>query len=446
MPAFTFIDLFAGIGGFRLALDRLGGRCLHFSEINRDAIATYCTNFKESAEANLGDITRIGQLPPHDLLVGGVPCQSWSIAGKNLGFADDRGELWNDAISLLQQAKPKAFLFENVKGLADPRNAEALTYILERIRAAGYFAEYFVVNSADYGVPQHRIRIYIVGFQKREHLLAFRLPKPMPLNSRLGDVLQTPTFLKGRGIQFDLFGQPLVEQSRGLAATNGENDYFLFNDLRGGPTTVHSWDIMPTTARQKSICLLLLKNRRKKQYGPLDGNPLSLRHLQALDKSIGYADLDELVATKILKTVVAGDEVRYEFKNGKISTGLNGVNRIFLPGAAVFPTLTASDARDFITTQSLVSKNALDRKEEFIETVYKPGLYRKLTKQECCQMQGFPVGFHLPENRAKWMKLLGNSVSVPVIEQIGLAMVQTGVFGLAPARFAGVRPVGVSAS
>ncbi|MEZ5452647.1 MAG: DNA (cytosine-5-)-methyltransferase [Thiothrix sp.] len=155
---FTFIDLFAGIGGFRLALDHLGGKCLNFSEIHSDAINTYCTNFREDGGLNLGDITKVKRLPAHDILTAGVPCQSWSIAGKNLGFDDDRGQLWNDTIYLLNQSRPKAFIFENVKGLADPRNQSALAYILARIRQAGYFAKHFVLNSSDYGVPQDRIR------------------------------------------------------------------------------------------------------------------------------------------------------------------------------------------------------------------------------------------------------------------------------------------------
>jgi DNA (cytosine-5)-methyltransferase 1 len=87
---FTFIDLFSGIGGFRIALSNIGGECQNFSEINNDAINTYCTNFQESADGNLGDITKIKELPQHDILTAGVPCQSWSIAGKNLGFDDDR--------------------------------------------------------------------------------------------------------------------------------------------------------------------------------------------------------------------------------------------------------------------------------------------------------------------------------------------------------------------
>lgn len=186
---FTFIDLFAGIGGFKMALSNNGGHCLGFSEINQDAINTYCDNFEIESSYNLGDITKIKELPPHDLLTAGVPCQSWSIAGKNLGFDDDRGQLWNDTIYLLQQSQPKAFIFENVKGLVDPRNQKSLAYILERIAKAGYYAKYFVINSFDYGVPQNRIRVYIIGFHKQEYLEKFALPKPTDKKRTLGDIL-----------------------------------------------------------------------------------------------------------------------------------------------------------------------------------------------------------------------------------------------------------------
>ena len=112
MGDFSFIDLFAGIGGFRLALESVGGHCLGFSEIAPDAINTYCANFNESEDGNFGDITKIKDLPRHDFMTAGVPCQSWSIAGKNLGFDDDRGQLWNDTLYLLNKVRPKAFIFE----------------------------------------------------------------------------------------------------------------------------------------------------------------------------------------------------------------------------------------------------------------------------------------------------------------------------------------------
>ncbi|MFN5301857.1 MAG: DNA cytosine methyltransferase, partial [Pseudanabaena sp.] len=238
---FTFIDLFAGIGGFKMALSNNGGNCIGFSEINKDAINTYCDNFEIDPSYNLGDITRIKELPAHDFLTAGVPCQSWSIAGKNLGFDDDRGQLWNDTIYLLQQSKPKSFIFENVKGLVDPRNKKALSYILERIQKAGYFANYFVINSFDYGVPQNRIRIYIIGFREKKYLQRFILPNSCNRKLKLGDILDikarksTPNKI----VQMDLFGNIVESKTMSLSSTNGFNDYFLFNDLRNGHTTIH---------------------------------------------------------------------------------------------------------------------------------------------------------------------------------------------------------------
>ena len=171
---FTFIDLFAGIGGFKMALSNNAGDCVGFSEINQDAINTYCDNFQIDPSSNLGDITKIKELPQQKI--------------------DNK--------------------------------------IVER----------------------------------------------------------------------DIFGNIIESKSMSLSNTNGFNDYFLFNDLRNGQTTIHSWDIIETTQRQKNICLLLLRNRRKSNYGELDGNPLSLEHFQNLDSSIKQEEIDELVQLEILKS------------------------------------------------------------------------------------------------------------------------------------------------
>ncbi|MDB9308054.1 DNA (cytosine-5-)-methyltransferase [Aphanizomenon sp. CS-733/32] len=487
---FTFIDLFAGIGGFKMALSNNGGQCLGFSEINKDAINTYCENFQIDPSSNLGDITKIKELPPHDLLTAGVPCQSWSIAGKNLGFDDDRGQLWNDTIYLLQQSKPKAFIFENVKGLVDPRNKKALSYVLQRIEQAGYHANYFVINSFDYGVPQNRIRLYIIGFKKKEYLQKFSLPKSTDKKLKLGDILGIlpQQQIDNQIVEKDIFGNIVESKRMSLSSTNGFNDYFLFNDLRNGHTTIHSWDIIETTQRQKDICLLLLKNRRKSNYGELDGNPLSLEHFQGLDSSIKQTEIDELVQLEILKSeqyrfiikkynikdltkdeqillsftnnaeiivdrlkiqrvfklekmsikktieslqeknIIECAEIRYDFKNTKISTGLFGVSRIFLPSSDIFPTLVASDTNDFITLKTIEALNHHDFKNKFIKEVYESREFRKITKSEACLIQGFPQDFKLPESRPRWMKLIGNSVSVPVIDKLCKAIVETGVF------------------
>ena len=488
---FTFIDLFSGIGGFRMALENNGGECLHFSEISTDAVTAYCANSNEPIEKNLGDITKVKELPKHNILTAGVPCQSWSIAGRNLGFDDDRGQLWNDTIFLLNQSKPDAFIFENVKGLVDPRNKKALNYILERIKEAGYFANYYVLNSFDYGVPQNRIRIYIIGFKNKEFADKFKIPKPLDQKIKLAAILSDfneKIIETENEMPRDLFGEIITQKSMSLSTSNGLNDYFLFNDLRNGHSTIHSWDILETTERQKKICYLLLKNRRKSAYGDLDGNPLSLQHFQDLDKTITEKELEELLELKILKKeyytfkidkskiekltedetlllsfcednilimdklkmnrdlkvkkisisktilpliekgILQSNEERYDFKNTKISTGIFGVNRVFLPTSNIFPTLVASDTNDFVTTKIINAKNEDDHKKQFVEKIYKKENYRRITKEEACMIQGFPKDYILPENRARWMKLVGNSVSVPVIEMLGKAILDTGVF------------------
>lgn len=483
MAGFSFVDLFAGIGGFHIALESVGGHCVGFSEISKDAIETYCANFNESKNNNLGDITKLKTLPNHDFMTAGVPCQSWSIAGKKLGFDDDRGQLWNDTLFLLNETRPKAFIFENVKGLADPRNKKALDYIMIRIKEAGYHAKKYLLNAYDYGVPQTRVRIYIVGFKEKKYLDRFHIPFPQSGMIQLSDVLDDCIIEKKTTGRENKARWSLSCNSQGF------NDYFLFNDLRNGGTTIHSWDIEKTTRRQKEICYILLCNRRKGKYGILDGNALSLAHFQEIDHSVSLEELEELVRINIMKHspyyydicdsnevlseeeefllschdnnrimvdrlklnkefkkrkinvietlkkledrgIVKCTEIRYDFKNTKISTGLNGINRIFLPSSKIYPTLVASDTNDYVSTEMIEADSIEEWKERFLEKIFTPKKYRKITKSEACRIQGFPQDFLLPDSRARWMHLIGNSVAVPVVRMLARSVVSTGVFDI----------------
>ena len=167
-PRFTFIDLFAGIGGFRMALQNLGGECVFSSEWDEQAQRTYYANY---GEVPFGDITKESTksyIPDNfDVLCAGFPCQAFSLAGKRLGFAETRGTLFFDVAEILRRKQPKAFFLENVKGLAIHDRGKTLKTILNTLDEVGYVVpDPQVLNAMFYGVPQHRERIYIVGFRK----------------------------------------------------------------------------------------------------------------------------------------------------------------------------------------------------------------------------------------------------------------------------------------
>lgn len=190
-PKFKFIDLFAGIGGFRLALQNLGGKCVFTSEWDKQAQKTYRANFGETP---FGDITKeeTKQYIPDgfDVLCAGFPCQAFSIAGKRGGFEDTRGTLFFDVAEIIKRKQPKAFFLENVKGLRSHDKGKTLETILNVLRNdLGYFVpEPQIVNAKDFGVPQNRERIYIVGFHPSLNIDKFNYPKPTNQNATFADV------------------------------------------------------------------------------------------------------------------------------------------------------------------------------------------------------------------------------------------------------------------
>ena len=177
---FKFIDLFAGIGGFRLALQSLGGKCVFTSEWDENAKKTYRANFGETP---FGDITKESTkkyIPDDfDVLCAGFPCQAFSIAGKRGGFEDTRGTLFFDVAEIIKRKRPKAIFLENVKGLRNHNGGKTLVTILNVLRNdLGYFVpEPQIINAKDFGVPQNRERIYIVGFRNDLGIDNFDYPK-----------------------------------------------------------------------------------------------------------------------------------------------------------------------------------------------------------------------------------------------------------------------------
>lgn len=190
-PEFEFIDLFAGIGGFRLALQNLGGKCVFSSEWDREAQKTYSANFGETPFGDITKETTKSYIPDNfDILCAGFPCQAFSIAGKRGGFEDTRGTLFFDVAEIIKRKQPKAVFLENVKGLRSHNRGKTLETILNVLRNdLGYFVpEPEIVNAKDFGVPQNRERIYIVAFNSNTGIKNFEYPKPTNQKAVFADV------------------------------------------------------------------------------------------------------------------------------------------------------------------------------------------------------------------------------------------------------------------
>lgn len=186
-PKFTFIDLFAGIGGIRIPFGELDGKCVFSSEWDKAAQTTYTSNF---GEIPFGDITKIKAdfIPHHDILLAGFPCQAFSIMGKMKGFDDTRGTMFFEVARILDYHHPKAILLENVKQLVSHDGGKTFKVILEALDKLGYHVKWKVLNALDFGLPQKRERVIIVGFMDKDAADKFNFEfdkVPYDLNSIL---------------------------------------------------------------------------------------------------------------------------------------------------------------------------------------------------------------------------------------------------------------------
>lgn len=180
------IDLFAGIGGIRLGFEKIGAECVFSSEWDKHAQDMYEENYGERPFGDINDINP-KDIPDHDFLLAGFPCQPFSIAGKQLGFADTRGTLFFNIEKILEEKKPYGFLLENVSRLVTHDKGRTFKIIIDRLESLGYTVYHKVLNTIDYGLPQLRKRIYIVGFKDKIH---FQFPKPDGTKLTLEDILE----------------------------------------------------------------------------------------------------------------------------------------------------------------------------------------------------------------------------------------------------------------
>ena len=197
---FTFIDLFAGIGGMRIAFENVGGECLQTCDIDVVALKTYKANYQpQHTHSYVGDISKLKnkQVPDHDILLAGFPCQPYSIAGLRKGLADDRGKVFNDILRIIKAKKPKVFLLENVKGITTHDKGLTFKYIIDRLEKIGYNIRTETLNSSAHSnVPQNRERVFIIGFLDKERARKFVFPAKIKLTTKFTSLLEKRVDIK----------------------------------------------------------------------------------------------------------------------------------------------------------------------------------------------------------------------------------------------------------
>lgn len=404
-----FADLFSGIGGIRLGAEQafaelgLDCHCVFSSEIDQKACETYAANF---GERPFGDIHTLGIACPIDLLLAGFPCQPFSYAGRHKGFGDTRGTLFFEVERILAERHPRTFLLENVRGLMSHDRGRTLATILSRLTALGYGTRVFLLNSSDFGVPQNRVRLYIVGLLGAEPAMSLKShPGARDSHNYKAMTAQCSLFERTqRRVVRDIL-EPAVEESyycsesfaSMLRAFSGPDlsrlhGYRLI-DYRGGKS-LHSWELGvkgKCGPEEIRFMNLLIRNRRRHTFGThRDGKELTREQISTFYEG----NFEKVAGSLVQKGYLREIRGRYNPTCGNMSFEVFK----FLDPDSISITLTSADS---------------DRLGVIMDN--RP---RRITPRECARLQGFPDSFtpH-PDERAAYRQF-GNSVSVPVIAAV----------------------------
>lgn len=410
-----FIDLFSGIGGIRKGFEmactemQIDCECVFTSEIKPYAIEVFKQNHPN--EKIFGDITKIASddVPDFDFLLAGFPCQAFSVAGKRLGFEDTRGTLFFEVERIVKDKKPYGFILENVEGLVshDKKNpgdkiGRTLSLILKHLDRLGYKVNWRVLNAKNFGVPQDRKRIYIVGTKKERPDLENFDEQARVLSHILENGLPTSKseFVK------------LILAHYSISELSGKS----IKDKRGGDNNIHSWDIEykgPVSLQQKELLNTLLKERRKKKWAEeygidwMDGMPLSIEKIRTFFNADNLEEmLDDLVKKKYLRK----EHPKKRVKSRRIEDKSLPLGYNIVAGKMSYEVGKILNANDI--APALV---AMDMQHLYV--IDGDGL-RPLTLREGLRLFGYPDDFKFDVSIQDGYDLLGNTVVVPVIKEV----------------------------
>lgn len=436
-----YVDLFAGIGGFRSAMERVSeekdnmeAECVFSSEIKKPAIKVYEENFDETPSGDIKEIEET-KIPDFDLLFAGFPCQAFSAAGNRDGFADTRGTLFFEIERILEEKSPESFVLENVPGLVthdreDRSNdiGRTLRTIIGKLEKMGYEVTWSVKNASNFGIPQDRERLFIVGTKDKQINIE---DLDRGVDPKLKQVME-----EGIDDEIESEEAEILLDKYDVDELHGKS----IKDTRGGENNIHSWDLElrgETNNFQREVLSRLLRQRRRKKWARrkgikwMDGMPLTEEEICEFMKSddmrsftdeeyqnklnniedelkdlvdknyLSYKhpkDLVEVQAengrTKKVREPDESCEKGYDIKTGKLSFDISEI----LDPNDTAPTLVATD----------VDRLAVSDR----------GSLRQITMREGLRLFGYPETFELPVSRKKGFDLLGNTVPVNIVEDI----------------------------
>lgn len=408
MKEIKFIDLFAGIGGIRKGFEiacnelELSSKCVFTSEIKAHAIKVLEQN--NPYDVIHGDITTIDSrdIPDFDFLLAGFPCQAFSSAGRRLGFADIRGTLFFEVERILREKRPFGFILENVEGLVNHDNGNTLATILQRIDDLGYRYDYKVLNSKDFGVPQERKRIYIVGTsEKKPNMSGF-----VKTDCRVGSILEHGLETSSSPFVKNLLKHYTLDELEGKS----------IKDKRGGGNNIHAWDleIKGYVSNEEKILLdKMLTERRKKrwavEYGIdwMDGMALSFDMIKTF---YPHENLKEMLDSLVDKGYVKREYPKRKVKNHREQDPSLPLGYNIVSGKMTFEVNKVLDPNGYAPT--LV---AMDMKGIYVRDGQ--GI-RNLSLREGLRLFGYPEDFKMDIEKSLGYDLLGNTVVVPVIKEV----------------------------
>lgn len=412
MRKVRFIDLFAGTGGIRLAFEQAlaehgySTECVKSAEIDPKACETYQLNFGVNPYA---DVTTLDEIPQFDALLAGFPCQAFSYAGKQLGFADTRGTLFFEVERILKKYKPSFCFLENVRGLTTHDKGKTFQTILAHLKELGYNVEYRLINASSMGVPQNRTRIYIVATLNTVPQLT--LENNLGASDSHSYKNQEPDLWNYQVDRKDQLVKDILEDNPDASFDCSEwfcnalskivnGDFKQLHgkrliDTRHG-NSIHSWDLgRKGECSEKEITFMnmLVSNRRRHDFGThQDGKALTLEQIKTFYFD---EDIESVISSLLDKGYLKVDSSgKYNLVCGNMSFEVFK----FLDPESISITLTSSDS------------NRLG--------IYHNGRIRRITPRECARLQGYPDSYILHPQNSFAYKQLGNAVCVPVIRQV----------------------------